>query len=45
MGGNERNLSFVVRQQDANAAVQRLHAEFFGEAAAPNAASTMGTTP
>jgi len=44
MGGNERNLSFVVRQQDAAAAVQRLHAEFFGEAAAPAPAGTMEAT-
>jgi len=28
-GGNDRNLSFVVRQEEANAAMQRLHREFF----------------
>lgn len=28
-GGNERNLSFVVRQHEAATAMQRLHAEFF----------------
>jgi aspartate kinase len=28
-GGNERNLSFVVRHSEAPAAMQRLHAEFF----------------
>jgi len=45
MGGNERNLTFVVRQQDAGTAVQRLHAEFFGEATAPSEANTMETAP
>ena len=33
-GGNERNLSFVVRYDDMAATMQRLHAEFFGEAGA-----------
>ncbi|HEX6813788.1 MAG TPA: aspartate kinase [Planctomycetota bacterium] len=33
-GGNERNLSFVVRHEDMATAMQRLHAEFFGEAGA-----------
>jgi aspartate kinase len=33
MGGNERNLSFVVPHAQAADAVRRLHAEFFGEAA------------
>lgn len=32
-GGNDRNLSFVVREDEANAAVQRLHGEFFGAGA------------
>jgi aspartate kinase len=32
-GGNERNLSFVVRQHEAPLAMQRLHAEFFADAA------------
>ena len=32
-GGNERNLSFVVRQSEAALAMQRLHAEFFAERA------------
>lgn len=30
-GGNERNLSFVVRQGEASLAMQRLHTEFFAE--------------
>jgi aspartate kinase len=30
-GGNDRNLSFVVRKDDIAEAMQRLHAEFFGE--------------
>lgn len=33
-GGNDRNLSFVVRNSEATAAVQRLHAEFFATTAA-----------
>jgi aspartate kinase len=37
-GGNDRNLSFVVRHAEAGAAMQRLHTEFFG--AAPVAAAT-----
>ena len=32
-GGNERNLSFVVRYDDMAATMQRLHAEFFAEGA------------
>lgn len=36
-GGNERNLSFVVRYDDMAATMQRLHAEFFGEAGAVRA--------
>jgi len=32
MGGNDRNLSFVVKQSEAAIATQRLHAEFFGVA-------------
>ncbi|MBL8754489.1 MAG: aspartate kinase [Planctomycetes bacterium] len=36
-GGNDRNLSFVVRQAEVVAAMQRLHAEFF--ATAPAAAT------
>ncbi|MBP8299068.1 MAG: aspartate kinase [Planctomycetes bacterium] len=32
-GGNERNLSFVVRQSEAALAMQRLHTEFFTERA------------
>lgn len=32
-GGNERNLSFVVRQAEVAEAMQRLHAEFFGAGA------------
>lgn len=39
-GGNDRNLSFVVRRDEAAAAMRRLHAEFFGAAddgAAPGA--------
>lgn len=37
-GGNERNLSFVVRQHEAGDAVRRLHEEFFGAGAAETAA-------
>ncbi len=37
-GGNDRNLSFVVGQQQADTAVQRLHAEFFTNAVSPRAA-------
>lgn len=32
MGGNERNLSFVVRSEEVGTVMQRLHAEFFGRA-------------
>jgi aspartate kinase len=41
-GGNTRNLSFVVPQQDRDAALRRLHAEFFDREAehAPGARST-----
>ncbi len=35
-GGNERNLSFVVRQHEAHTALQRLHEEFFGVVAVPH---------
>jgi len=41
MGGNERNLSFVVRREEVGTAMQRLHGEFFGSAAA---ATTLSTT-
>jgi len=40
-GGNSRNLSFVVRSIEQNAALRRLHAEFFGNAAAPLATSVL----
>jgi aspartate kinase len=32
-GGNDRNLSFVVRHAEVSGAMRRLHAEFFGAAA------------
>lgn len=34
-GGNDRNLSFVLPGTDVKAAMQRLHAEFFGSESAP----------
>ncbi|MFK7738691.1 MAG: aspartate kinase [Planctomycetota bacterium] len=34
-GGNSRNLSFVVPQQECDAAIRRLHTEFFDKTAAP----------
>ncbi|MFO1076328.1 MAG: aspartate kinase [Planctomycetota bacterium] len=42
MGGNERNLSFVVRQDEVTGAVRRLHDEFFGAAATAPAADAEG---
>jgi aspartate kinase len=39
-GGNDRNLSFVVRQAEVGAAMQRLHAEFFAPAALGAALAT-----
>ncbi len=41
-GGNDRNLSFVVREAEVATAMQRLHAELFG-AGAPAAAGAAGT--
>ena len=44
-GGNARNLSFVLPANDANRALQRLHAEFFAEPAqrAPGNAAEVAT--
>jgi aspartate kinase len=39
-GGNERNLSFVVRQDQVTLAMQRLHAEFFPATAARSPTSS-----
>lgn len=40
-GGNSRNLSFVVRQSEEEAAVRRLHDEFFGDSSrAPQASAS-----
>jgi aspartate kinase len=39
-GGNDRNLSFVVRQAEVTAAMQRLHTEFFGTQATTTVAAT-----
>ena len=36
-GGNDRNLSFVVRAEHQQQAVRRLHAEFFGTTATRSA--------
>lgn len=42
-GGNDRNLSFVVREAEVSAVMQRLHAEFFGERANTSAAAVAAT--
>ncbi|HEX5053756.1 MAG TPA: aspartate kinase [Planctomycetota bacterium] len=42
-GGNSRNLSFVVRQEEMATAMQRLHEEFFGDARPARGDAT--TTP
>lgn len=42
-GGNDRNLSFVVRQAEVATAMQRLHGEFFGPAATSAPASAVAT--
>ena len=42
MGGNQRNLSFVVRQAEVSTAMQRLHAEFFGSQSTNRTAVSAG---
>jgi aspartate kinase len=44
-GGNERNLSFVVRQHEVAAAMQRLHQEFFAAVTETAAADRAGVAP
>lgn len=44
MGGNERNLSFVVHEDQVAAAMQRLHGEFFGGSTTAGTSISMSTT-